>query len=95
MTCGVILTARSEMKGVIFLLIIMFLTVSGAWAKPTTPEQARAVVENWLALDAAPLGSPLGQHITEAKPTTPEQARVDVLDLKAWSSDTLTGPQIK
>jgi len=51
----------------VWLLAAVLLTVSGAWAKPTTPEQARTVVLNWLGLDAAPLGAALGRQIKEVQ----------------------------
>jgi hypothetical protein len=79
----------------IFCLLALILALpSGVWAKPTTPEQARTVVENWLALDAAPMGVPLGRQIT----ASPEQAGTDA---DTWpGSDTAPlgtppGPQIK
>ncbi|MGB5748842.1 MAG: C10 family peptidase [Desulfobacterales bacterium] len=37
------------------------------FAAPTTPEQARTVVENWLALDATPLDASIGEHIKEVE----------------------------
>ncbi|MFZ5452860.1 MAG: C10 family peptidase [Thermodesulfobacteriota bacterium] len=42
-------------------------SATGAWAKPTTPEQARTVVLNWLGLDALPLGAGLGRQIKEVQ----------------------------
>ena len=83
----------------IFCLLALILALpSGVWAKPTTPEQARTVVENWLALDAAPLGVPLGRQIKAGQPSAPEQAGTDA---DTWpGSDTAPlgtppGPQIK
>ncbi|MBN1277754.1 MAG: C10 family peptidase [Deltaproteobacteria bacterium] len=46
----------------VLFLIIVFLRVSAVWAAPASPEQARDVVENWLALDGSPLGARLGQQ---------------------------------
>ena len=55
-------------KGLLIgLLFVAWLLVTGAWAKPTTPEQAKTVVANWLSLDAQPLGSPLGQQVKEVQ----------------------------
>jgi hypothetical protein len=51
----------------IWLLAAALLAVSGAWAKPTTPEQARTLVLNWLGLDAAPLGARLGRQIKQVQ----------------------------
>jgi hypothetical protein len=50
---------------IICLLALILALPAGVWAKPTTPEQARTVVENWLALDATPLGVPLVQQVKE------------------------------
>lgn len=47
------------------LLAAALLSVSAAWARSTTPDQAKAVVRNWLALEAAPLKTPLGGQIKE------------------------------
>ena len=51
----------------VWLLATTLLVVTGAWAKPTTPEQARTVVLNWLGLDALPLNAPLGRQIKEVQ----------------------------
>ena len=51
----------------VWLLAAGLLPVAGACAKPTTPEQARTVVLNWLGLDAAPLGATLGRQIKEVQ----------------------------
>jgi hypothetical protein len=52
---------------VIGLLALILSLPVGVWAKPTTPEQARTVVENWLGLEAAPLGAALGRQLLEVK----------------------------
>jgi len=39
--------------------------ISITTAAPTTPEQARAVVENWLSLDATPLDTSIGEQVRE------------------------------
>ena len=52
---------------VIGLLLVAWLFVSGAWGKPTTPEQAKTVVANWLAQEAQPLGAPLGGQVREVQ----------------------------
>ncbi|MEW6660265.1 MAG: C10 family peptidase [Thermodesulfobacteriota bacterium] len=36
-----------------------------AWARPTTPSQARGVVKTWLSLDPRPLGVALGDQVAE------------------------------
>ena len=43
------------------------LFATAAWANPTTPEQARSVVLNWLGLEAAPLHAPLGGQVSEVQ----------------------------
>jgi len=40
-------------------------TDSDLWAKPTTFLQARRIVENWLALEARPMGVDLGRQVRE------------------------------
>ena len=49
------------------LLMAALLFATAAWAKPTTPEQARSVVLNWLGLEAAPMGAPLGGQIRQVQ----------------------------
>ncbi|MCX5891181.1 MAG: C10 family peptidase [Deltaproteobacteria bacterium] len=81
-------------KLVIFLLVAVLLAGSAAWAKPTSPDQAKTVVLNWLGLDAAPLGAPLGAQIKAGK--TFNQPAADT-----WSGvdkapqAASPGPQIK
>lgn len=49
--------SRSRVPGglAVSLLVIILLLASGAWARPTTPEEAGNVVTNWLGLEARPL----------------------------------------
>jgi len=54
----------------VWLLAATLLTSGGAWAKPTTPEEAQTVVQNWLGLDAAPLGAAMGRKIKEVQTFT-------------------------
>lgn len=49
------------------MLAVVLLSVSGAWASPTTPEQARTAVVNWLGLDAVPLRASLGRQVKEVQ----------------------------
>lgn len=51
----------------IWLLSAVLLAVPGAWAKPTTPQQAQTAVMNWLGLDAMPLGAPMGRQVKEVQ----------------------------
>lgn len=53
--------------GIVIYLLVVVLSASGAWAKPTTPEQAKSVVMNWLGLEALPMGAPLGNQFKEVK----------------------------
>ena len=55
------------------LVLAVLLLASGAWASPTTPEQAKNVVLNWIGKDALPLGAPLGRQIKEVQ-TFPDAA---------------------
>ncbi|MEW6659884.1 MAG: hypothetical protein AB1424_14595 [Thermodesulfobacteriota bacterium] len=48
---------------VTWLLLTALLAVSRAWAEPTTPEQARIVVHNWLGLNARPLGALVSRNL--------------------------------
>ena len=79
---------------IICLLALILTLPAGVWAKPTTPEQARTVVENWLALDATPLGVPLGQT-KEVKTTAPEQARTDEENRLSVDTAPLDTPQAR
>ncbi len=47
----------------LFVLAAVLLCASMAVAKPTTSEQARSVVQYWLAREAAPMGARLGGQI--------------------------------
>ena len=47
----------------ICLWLLLLLTASLAWATPTTSEQARQVVANWILLKRQPLGAPLSQQV--------------------------------
>jgi hypothetical protein len=57
------ISATITVRLVICLLVAVLLAVSAAWAKPTTPHQAKNVVLNWLGKDAVPMGTPLGRQI--------------------------------
>lgn len=50
-----------------WLLTALLLGVPSSWARPTTPQQARTAVLNWLGLDARPLGAPMGRQIREVQ----------------------------
>ena len=64
------LSALRFIRATIWLALAVLLLVSGAWANPTTPEQAKNVVLNWLGKEAVPLGAPLGRQIKEVQTFT-------------------------
>ena len=47
------------------LLAAFLLSAPQLGASPTTPEQARQVVENWLSLEARPLGADLFRSVQQ------------------------------
>ncbi|MCX5890806.1 MAG: C10 family peptidase [Deltaproteobacteria bacterium] len=51
----------------ILILSATLLFAASAWPRPTTPEQARAMVGNWLGLEAKPMGASLGAQIREVQ----------------------------
>ena len=51
--------------GVFLLTVLLFST--GAWAKPTTLEQAKAVVQNWIGKEERPMGAALGGRVREVQ----------------------------
>ena len=65
------LAGRLALRLAVWIFITALLTGTSAWAKPTTPEQARTVVFNWLGLDAVPLGSNPQRHRQEACTSNP------------------------
>ena len=54
----------------IYLAMAVLLLAEGAWGKPTTPDQAKKVVLNWLGQDATPMGALLGRQIKEVQTFT-------------------------
>jgi len=79
---------------VICLIVAVLLAVSAAWAKPTTPDQAKNVVLNWLAKDATPLGARLGAQGKEGK-TFKRQDTENWPDVEKAPLGAPPGPQIK
>jgi probable HAF family extracellular repeat protein len=49
----------------LFFLVGILASASGVWGKPTTPEQARGVVQTWLAPQKPPLGISLPSKVKE------------------------------
>jgi cell wall-associated NlpC family hydrolase len=52
---------------VCLLAAAALLCLHDAWARPTSPEQARSVAQNWLAQEARPMGANLGRQIKEVQ----------------------------
>lgn len=50
----------------IFLVIFLFIPTN-IYAKPTTPKQAQRLVNNWLKQNRNPLGTHLGQQVTQVQ----------------------------
>lgn len=61
------LSTAVVMIPVICLLALILAFPGGISAKPTTSDQARIVVKNWLAMNASPLDTPLGQQIKDVE----------------------------
>jgi hypothetical protein len=59
--------ARLSGRVAIGFLALLLLWISGAWANPTTSDQARTVVANWLYLAPHPLGQPLAQQVKDVR----------------------------
>jgi hypothetical protein len=51
----------------VFFLSCWLVTAATAWAKPTSPEQARLIVSNWLILKERHLGAVLGNRVQEVQ----------------------------
>jgi hypothetical protein len=58
---------RIRSKPLVLLLVILLAAVTGAWARPTTPEQAGTVVAHWLVLDPRPLGAAMAPRVKEVR----------------------------
>lgn len=54
-------------KLTVCLLLIILAFVTGAWARPTTPEEARNVVTNWLGLDSRPLEAGMSPQVQKVR----------------------------
>jgi hypothetical protein len=57
----------------ICLIILLFWGVSDTWARPTTPDEAKTVVQGWLSLGATPLMTSMGQQVKEVKTYSSEE----------------------
>jgi hypothetical protein len=58
---------RVSYRLAINLLLIILLSATGAWARPTTPEEAKNVVTNWLGLEARPLDAAMSPQVKEVR----------------------------
>jgi hypothetical protein len=56
----------------VLFLAASLLFVSGAWARPTTEDEARGVAVNWLSFELKPMGSPLGHEVEKVETFTDE-----------------------
>jgi hypothetical protein len=54
-------------KVTVFLLAIILLSVTGAWARPTTAQEAENVVSNWLGFEAQPLDAAMSGQVKEVR----------------------------
>jgi len=61
--------AKARIIGRVALTFValILLWVSGVWAAPTTAEQARTAVANWLVLSPQPLGASLSPQIRDVQ----------------------------
>ncbi len=50
-------------KSIVLFLTVLLFFASGAWAMPTTEDDARNAAVNWLSQEAQPMGSPMGRHV--------------------------------
>jgi hypothetical protein len=55
-----------------FFFAAMLFFASGAWARPTTEDEARSVAVNWLSLEEKPMGSPIGHEVKSVATFTDE-----------------------
>ena len=55
----------------LFLAALLFFA-PGAWARPTTADEARNVAVNWLSLEAKPMGPPMGHEAKNVETFTDE-----------------------
>jgi len=61
------LGGRFQGRLAVFLLTIILLTGANAWARPTTAEEAKNVVINWLGFEARPLDADLSRQVKEVR----------------------------
>jgi hypothetical protein len=59
-------------KSIVFFLAALLFFASGAWARPTTEDEARNVAVNWLSLESKPMGSPMGHEVKKVETFTDE-----------------------
>ncbi|HYA42367.1 MAG TPA: C10 family peptidase [Syntrophobacteraceae bacterium] len=61
-----------SVKSVMLSMALLLFFASGAWARPTTEDEALNVAVNWLSLEARPMGSPLGHEVKKVETFTDE-----------------------
>lgn len=55
------------LRQIICVVAVTLFSATGAWAFPTTADQARTVVQNWLGLESLPMSTPLGGQVKEVQ----------------------------
>ena len=61
------LGGRFQGRLAVFLLAIILLSGANTWARPTTVEEAKNVVINWLGFEARPLDADLSRQVKEVR----------------------------
>ncbi|NVN90527.1 MAG: C10 family peptidase [Desulfuromonadales bacterium] len=60
-------TNKLTNKVMVFAVVLFSVTLSTAWAKPTTSKQATVVVQKWRQMDPTPLKASLGKTVREVQ----------------------------
>ena len=61
------ISCAMAIKAVVFFLAVLLFIASGAWARPTTEDEARNAAENWLSREAQPMGARVGRHVEKVQ----------------------------
>lgn len=69
------LTMENIVRKLAILCLAFCLLPASVFANPTTPDQARLVVQGWLARDARPLATIMGQQVTAVQSFQDDQQR--------------------
>lgn len=54
-------------KTVVCFLLFILASATGAWARPTTPEEAKNVVINWLSMDGRPMEAGMSRQVKKVR----------------------------